>query len=191
MLLANCLFPGLGHQQHSTTARCHRTVRKTIPDDRRNISVSILSRILGPLSDILCLSSLDFGGFQGVVEFLRLWIVEGRGSSSLPIAPSLVIIIEGDQLHPQWDGTTAQAFLKTVPECTDLFDTFYVLRGPTGYPQLMQHLGPICEKKRTARKMENCLFSILHHSAFFDDACSHWIQKPASPFDFIQAIRLL
>ena len=194
VLLANCLLPTdprLGHQQHFTTARCHRVVRKTIPEDRKNILVSILSRILGPLSDILCLSSQDFGGFQGVIEFLKLWTVGGRGSSSLSIAPSLVIIIEGDQLHPQWDPAVERMFLKGIPGCADLFDTLNVLRVPTGYHQLMKHLGPIFEKKRTARKMGNCLFSILHLSAFFNEACSHWIQKPHSPFDFIQATRIL
>jgi hypothetical protein len=165
---------------------------------RKDVSISMISRLLGPFSDILCLFSSDLDGIMGVSQFLEGWMLTASDSSTLSRAcrPKLVIVTEALGLPAHWDLIATQLFLDLVTSrfpnasLSSFFTSIQVLSVPPKYQQIMRFLQPLLHETKKTRKEERCLFSVIHFNAFFNYACDHWAQSPTTPFDFIQTTRL-
>ncbi|KAF8533989.1 acyl transferase/acyl hydrolase/lysophospholipase [Trichophaea hybrida] len=194
VLVADCA-PDPRIERHQQVNECCDRIRKSLSTSTQD-ATSFFSRVLGPFTDVLCLFSADFGGFEGCAKFIQSWMQQGFESSTFSrvLRPTLVLIMEGLGLHPQWDPTATQLFSDTLLSHNTSFSPFFplvkVLRVPTGYRKVMRYLDPLIENRQAIRKTERCLFSLFHFNAFFGAACLHWAESPIHPFDFIQTTRL-
>ena len=198
VLIADCLRPGTRQDCHRTNSTCHKATSNLLSSMAGPVitSSSLFSRILCPFSDILRISTADYGGFNRIIDFLEIWILTGFRSSTLSHPPQLVIITEGIAGRPQWDPEATQTLCQLIGKSFDearlssFFLSVEVLSVPTGYQNLMRFLQPRLEMMQAARKKNHCLFKLIHFHALFDAACLNWVQNPDAPFDFINATRL-
>jgi len=56
---------------------------------------------------------LDFGGFQGLVDFLAAWVLGGIPASQFS-RPAFVIVMESRGILPHWDLTTTQLLREMI-----------------------------------------------------------------------------
>ena len=198
VLIADCLRPGMRQDCYQTDSTCHKATSKLLSSTAGPVitSSSMFSRILCPFSDILCIFSADYGGFDSIIDFLEIWMLTGSQSSTLSHRPQLVIITESKDSRPQWDPEATQTLRQLIgrsfneASLSSFFLSVEVLSVPTGYQNLMRFLQPRLEIMQALRKKTHCLFTLFHFHAFFDAACLNWVQNPDTPFDFINATRL-
>lgn len=161
----------------------------------------ILSRLIFPFIDVLCIFAEDIGGLGAARNLLLAWAKIGSASSlSHAVRPKVVIVVGATQSTTH-DILDDEEFLHELLEAGDVpflaaFGEVRICRlPPEGLSPEARFLGLAEDISRGLRDMRrirdrhNVLFSATHLEAFFRLALEHISASPLSSFDFIRAAR--
>ena len=184
---------------------CHEhttTPLASEPPITEHIQVYLYARLVAAFSDVVCIFADDFGGLNGVANFLVGWIKMGA-PSTLPkqVRPRLVIVVREEE------AAATHSVLETEDLRLRLQQESEELRGEVFASISLihlagDHISPLARHRRlkeilvteveSARKErieQSVHFSATHFDAFFQQAIKH-LMHSTEPFDFIASTRL-
>ncbi|KAK4552381.1 hypothetical protein LTR86_010395 [Recurvomyces mirabilis] len=157
----------------------------------------ILTRLLFPFSDIICICADDIGGLEAAYAYLDVWSSYGD-ATTLPVAirPRVSIVTSRPMCRAsQLEEEQTIERLRQVRFCR-LFSSIEILRmkskssRDTRYRPLQQSLLGGINVMRDQRRAAHVLFSATHLNWFFAQAVLHVSETFTKPFDFILTSRL-
>lgn len=183
-------------------SHCHPQTTSTIAwanPTSANLLDLVLSRLLFPFVDTICLFAEDCGGYDGVRDRLTKW-----ASVALPacypsaVRPRILVVVQ--------DGTegfltssslqTLKHDLEQAIEANRLYSSVQVvqlaakhLSPRSRYLRMKNELLNLLDRCRADRIKEAMLFSAVHQETLFGRAITHFARTIREPFNFIQAAR--
>jgi hypothetical protein len=202
LLIADCLTPD--------AIRGKRRQSYTKPDSRMHIlqfdniidaPISLLSPVLIPLSDILCIFWSDFDGLEEVAQFVQRWMRLGYWvPAALKVfRPSLLVVEERNEgafLQAEWNAsavrTLREVFSSQLP--VDRLNLFFlsvnVLAVPVDYHSLMHYFDFLLEHTQKIHKIRWFVPTPACFSAFVPTSRHTWMQYSGGCLDSIPSCNL-
>lgn len=173
--------------------KCHETKSSTEawglqPSDFVDV---VMTRLVFPFTDLVCLFAEDFGGLDATVDRLEAWCTRGR-ATTLPrqALPRACVVISGP-LTPevQIQDEACHARLETL-KCHNHFSNVRLLRlhdevSPGSHAILREVFEDELRTVRTAKEDHLVCFGARHLSGFFSEAVSHLLTGDSDHFGFI------
>lgn len=180
----------------SRSARCHE-VKWTTETGISSLPVSkdiVLTRLLFPFADTICVFADDFGGLDAVLRQLEEWSA-GEVPTTVPwrARPRVsVITFAAPTAAAPERQSSFNSRLRTI-KFRRHFSSVRLVEFPfpsnTSVDRALQRyvLHDELNAARAHRKSQRLSFSAIHLSWFFSRAVKHVAAKPDRPFDFINA----
>ena len=168
-----------------TAPKCHDTksFRAEWEPEGREVSHIILSRLLFPFVDTVCVFADDIGGLEAVEAYINIWSSKEK-ASTLPatVRPRLIIITSK---RPYRDLVKK---LQKV-EARSPFSFVQIIRGRE-YQHLRSRLVEHLDASQSQRRVEHTSFALPHLAWFFTEAVAHVARTITEPFDFVRTSRI-
>ena len=172
------------------------------PSGDINVWMIVHARLFFLFADVICLFAEDFGGLDGVIEYIQVCARIGSASQApRQIRPRVVIVCSPQDSSPTLRVLEVEQLrYKLLQEgAVDLHDSFseisifelseHPISPRMKYQFLHQSLLKHTEQMRQLRDNCSYLFNAVHQNAFFDRAVQNLSEDPSQPFNFIEESR--
>lgn len=193
-------FQPNGPIKESTQPRCHetKTIHNTWPLQQPGVHDAVLTRLLFPFSDLVCLFAEDLGGVDAVLDKIEIWSSAAPATDLTDFArqalPRVCVITFGRSTHSSqiqddvWRARLSQFSYSYHYSSVQVlrFDTDDHLAFRENVRcSLLKELGA----SRCSKKKNRVLFNATHLADFFSQATSNLAVSPGGKFSFIAASR--
>lgn len=180
--------------------KCHETksVHNTWPLEQPDIHDAVLTRLLLPFSNLVCLFAEDLGGVDSVLDKIEIWSAMKRTTDLADFArqalPRVCVITSGpltpsSQIQDEvWRARSGRL------NYSNHFSSVQILRFDTGdhsdfHKNFRFSLVNELETSRILKGKHRVQFNANHLVDFFSQATSHLAADPGGKFSFIAASR--
>lgn len=179
---------------------CHETrfARNVWPASQQGVHDAVLTKLLFPFSDLVCIFVNDLGGFDVALDKLKKWSLTPPATDLADFArralPRVFLITSGPlDADAQIQEEAARSRLEKI-EFRNHFSNVQILRFDTGsLEEFHEDFRPLLLEELTnsnsVKERHRVSFSACHLAEFFSQATLHVGSNPTQKFSFISASR--
>ncbi|KAL6716956.1 hypothetical protein ACLMJK_004869 [Lecanora helva] len=161
---------------------------------------TLYSRLIAPMTDVVCVFADDFDGLEDVASFLSRWVRMGS-PSNLPSAVRPRVLIVAEETAATYNVLEMENLRHRLAQENphsrgEIFSSVSILHLAgdyvsqlARYRRLKEVLMTYVGEARNERLQQRLLFSARHYEAFFRRILHHVARSITEPFDFIGATR--
>lgn len=187
--------PTYGPPVQDTNAHCHEFRAFQIHQRPNKVPINslLMSRLLLPFLDILCLFAEDLGGLQGVLQHLQAWADTDVTTMAALYPVRVIIVLSDDDLDLDatvfWTAIRASGLHQNFPQID-----FEIVSHEEEHSRYIPLRHPVLqvglEQARERRHERMHLFSGFHLASLFSQCLKNAATSLHEPFRFLEATRL-